>query len=281
MNIKTSDRLYGIGFIMPTILLLIMLIGFPVGYNLYISLFHKHAFLPVKKWVFLTNYLELFTDEQFLMSFKIGLVFTTVSTIYQIIVGVGVALLLHEGFYGRTFARGVVLWKWVLNDQYGIVNYFLQWVGIIDHPVVWVGPRRIMSSLITVSIWTYFPFVVINILARLQVIPNELFDAAKVDGCNVFRRFWHITLPQIQQVLFIVVLLRGIWMFTKFDIVWLWAGDYGGIGENIRTLPIYAYMKTFGHFQVGMGAALANLMCVMLMVSVTIYFKVFREQEEV
>ena len=207
--------------------------------------------------------------------------------------GVAVALLLHQRFWGRLLARGVilfpymlptivsiVLWKWVLNDQYGIVNYLLQAWHIVKQPIVWISPGTMMETLIMVSIWTYFPFVVINVLARLQVVPPELYDAAKVDGASAIGRFFYVTLPQLKEVLFVVILLRGIWMFTKFDIVWLWAGDFGGLGESVRTLPIYTYMKTFGQYQVGMGAALANLMFMLLLLVVTVYFRIFRRAEE-
>ncbi len=95
-----------------------------------------------------------------------------------------------------------------------------------------------MDSLIAVSVWAYFPFVVISVLARLQTIPLELYEAAKVDGASPWGGFVHVTLPQIRTVLFIVILLRGIWRFTKFDIVWMWAGDSAvprpGVGHRGR-----------------------------------------------
>lgn len=288
-----NDTRTGILLILPTVLLLCLLILFPILYNIWISFYAKHAFLPMQSWVLLDNYLELLADEQFWTSVKLSFIFTATSTAFQIVLGVAVALLLQQRFWGRLWARGIilfpymlptivsiVLWKWVLNDQYGIVNYLLQAWYIIKQPIVWISPSNMMGTLVTVSIWTYFPFVVINVLARLQVIPTQLYEAAKVDGASAFKRFIHVTLPQLKEVLFVVILLRGIWMFTKFDIVWLWAGDFGGLGEGVRTLPLYTYMKTFGQYQVGMGAALANIMFMMLMISVTIYFRVFRRDEE-
>ncbi len=288
-----NDTRTGILLILPTVLLLCLLILFPILYNIWISFYAKHAFLPMQSWVQFGNYLDLLVDEQFWISVKLSFIFTATSTAFQIVLGVAVALLLQQPFFGRLLARGVilfpymlptivsiVLWKWVLNDQYGIVNYMLQALHIIKQPIVWITPSNMMGTLVTVSIWTYFPFVVINVLARLQVIPTQLYEAAKVDGASAFKRFIHVTLPQLKEVLFVVILLRGIWMFTKFDIVWLWAGDFGGLGEGVRTLPLYTYMKTFGQYQVGMGAALANIMFMMLMIAVTIYFRVFRRDEE-
>ncbi len=288
-----NDTRTGILLILPTVLLLCVLILFPILYNIWISFYAKHAFLPMQSWVLIDNYLELLGDEQFWTSVKLSFIFTATSTAFQIVLGVAVALLLQQPFFGRLLARGIilfpymlptivsiVLWKWVLNDQYGIVNYLLQAWYLIKQPIIWISPGNMMGTLVTVSIWTYFPFVVINVLARLQVIPTQLYEAAKVDGASAFKRFIHVTLPQLKEVLFVVILLRGIWMFTKFDIVWLWAGDFGGLGEGVRTLPLYTYMKTFGEYQVGMGAALANIMFMMLMIAVTIYFRVFRRDEE-
>lgn len=289
-----NDTRTGILLILPTVLLLCLLIMFPILYNIWISFYAKHAFLPMQSWVQFGNYLDLLVDEQFWISVKLSFIFTATSTAFQIVLGVAVALLLQQRFMGRLFARGVilfpymlptivsiVLWKWVFNDQYGIVNYLLKAWHLIKQPIVWISPSNMMGTLVTVSIWTYFPFVVINVLARLQVIPTQLYEAAKVDGASAFRRFIHVTLPQLKEVLFVVILLRGIWMFTKFDIVWLWAGDFGGLGEGVRTLPLYTYMKTFGQYQVGMGAALANIMFMMPMIAVTIYFRVFRRDEEI
>ena len=107
--------------------------------------------------------------------------------------------------------------------------------------------------------------MVVTYLARLQTIPPELYEAATVDGASAWRRFLHVTLPQTASVLFVIVLLRSIWMFTKFDTVWLLAGD-GGVSRYIRTLPVYAYARSFTYLQAGMGAALAVIMFAMLLV---------------
>src|SRR5439155_25661795 len=117
-------------------------------------------------------------------------------------------------------------------------------------------------------------------LARLQTIPLELYEAARVDGASAWARFRHITLPQIRAVIFVVILLRGIWMFTKFDTVWLW-GEGAGAGREIRTLPIYAYMRTLTYYQAGFGAALAVIMFVMLMAATLVYFRLYWREEEV
>ena len=123
-----------------------------------------------------------------------------------------------------------------------------------------------MLVLIVLSVWTFFPFVLVNVLARLQTIPPELYDAARVDGASAVRQFVHVTLPQLKNVLLIVLLLRGIWMFTKFDVPWL-LGFGGGAGEAIRTLPVFTYQRSFTYYQAGMGAALSNVMFALLLMT--------------
>jgi multiple sugar transport system permease protein len=129
-----------------------------------------------------------------------------------------------------------------------------------------------------VSVWQFFPFVLLAVLARLQTIPPELYEAAQVDGANAFFRFVHITLPHLAGVLFVVVLLRSIWMFTKFDTPWLMIQG-GGAETYIRTLPIYTYLRTFGYYEAGRGSAMAVLMFLMLAAAAALYFRYWRREE--
>jgi multiple sugar transport system permease protein len=173
----------------------------------------------------------------------------------------------------------VIVWRWLLNETYGLVDHVLVAWGLVREPVVWLGVDHIMTSLIAMSVWQFAPFVVISVLARLQTVPPELYEAARVDGASAWRRFLHVTLPQLRAVLFVVVLLRSIWMFTKFDTVWLW-GEGAGAGREIRTLPVYAFMRTFSYYQAGFGAALAVVMFALLMAATALYFRLFWHEEE-
>jgi multiple sugar transport system permease protein len=284
-----TQRVLGYATVLPVLVPLALLVALPILYSFWLGFFHQHAFLRDRTFVFLDNYVRTAREAEFWRSVELGLVYTFSTIALQLLLGVLAALLLHRQFRGRAIVRGivlfpymvpmiaaVVLWKWLLNDQYGFVNYALVAAGLAREPVVWFTPRTIMTSLIAVSVWAFFPFVVISVLARLQTISPDLYEAAKVDGASRWGCFLHVTLPEIRAVLFIVILLRGIWMFTKFDIVWMWAGDYGGLGENVRTLPIYAYMKTFGQYQAGLGAAVANLMFLALLIMIFVYVRAFR-----
>jgi multiple sugar transport system permease protein len=268
------------------LLLLCALTVYPVAYGIWISFFNKHSFFPEQSFIGLANYVAVFADEEFWRSLKLGLIYSLTTIALQLVLGVAAALLLNEAFAGRGLVRAVaifpyviptvvavIVWKWLLNSQFGLVNHLL---GV---PVSWMGRDWIMVSLIIVSVWQFFPFVLLAALARLQTIPTELYDAAKVDGANAFYRFWHVTLPQLASVLFVVILLRSIWMFTKFDTPWLMIQG-GGAETYIRTLPIYTYLRTFGYYEAGRGSAMAVLMFLMLVAAAALYFRLWRREEQ-
>lgn len=286
-----KSALVGWLLLAPSLLLLGGLVVFPVLYNIWLSLFDKHAFMPVQTFVGLQHYRYFAHDPEFWTSFYYGSVYAGMTMVLQLAVGIPAALLLNEAFRGRNLLRGVVLfpymiptivavilWKWLLNDSYGLVNYLLVNAGAVRAPVAWLGPDYIMTALIVTSVWQFFPFVVVTYLARLSTIAPELYEAATVDGASAWRRFLHVTLPQTASVLFVIVLLRSIWMFTKFDTVWLLAGD-GGVSRYIRTLPVYAYARSFTYLQAGMGASLAVIMFAMLLVATAVYFRMFKSEE--
>jgi multiple sugar transport system permease protein len=275
----------GVLLVLPALLLLGALTLYPVTYGIWISFFNKHSFFPEQNFVGVGNYIAVFADEEFWRSLRLGLIYSVSSIALQLALGVGAALLLNEAFAGRGLVRAVaifpyvvptvvavIIWKWLLNSQFGLVNYLL---GV---PISWMGRDWIMVSLILVSVWQFFPFVLLAVLARLQTIPPELYEAAKVDGANAFYRFVHITLPQLASVLFVVVLLRSIWMFTKFDTPWLMIQG-GGAETYIRTLPIYTYLRTFAYYEAGRGSAMAVLMFLMLVAAAALYFRLWRREE--
>jgi multiple sugar transport system permease protein len=291
---RIPEHWWGYILLAPAMLMVAGLILYPVLYSFWISLHSKHAYLPIQTYVGLENYrFFIFEDPEFWRSLWLGTQFAVGSLVLQIVLGVGAALLLNKTFIGRGFVRAmtlfpymlptivvVILMRWIFNDSYGVMKYFLESSGLMDRAIVWFDPSMVMVTLILVSTWQFFPFVVIGTLARLQTIDPELYAAAMVDGAGPLRQFIHVTLPQIRNVLFVIILLRFMFMFTKFDLIYLFAGA-GGLGSFVRTLPLYTFVKSFGELQVGMGAALSTMMFMMLAVFATIYFQVFRRDENV
>src|SRR5262245_62514784 len=151
--------------------------------------------MPVQSFVGLRHYVYFAQDPEFWSSVRYGVIYTVSTLVLQLVLGVAAALLLNEAFLGRNLLRGVVLfpymiptivavilWKWLLNDSYGLVNYLLVNAGAVRAPVAWLGPDYIMTALIVTSVWQFFPFVVVTYLARLSTIAPELYEAATVDG---------------------------------------------------------------------------------------------------
>ena len=290
-SFRLPEGVVGILLMVPAVTLLLLLTLYPVLYGVWISFFNKHSFFPQQTFVGFGNYLFLLSDPEFWAAVWRGAVYSISSIVLQIVLGVAAAMLLNEMFPGRSILRAIVmfpyvvptvvaviLWKWLLNSQFGLVNYLIESAGLVDQPISWMGKDWIMVSLIIVSVWQFFPFVVIGVLARLQTVPQELYEAAHVDGANALQRFFHVTLPQLKSVLFVIVLLRSIWMFTKFDTPWLMIQG-GGAETYIRTLPVYTYMRTFSYYEAGLGSAMAVVMFLALAAVTAIYFRIWQREE--
>jgi multiple sugar transport system permease protein len=285
---ERRDQLTGAALLAPTLLLFAVLILYPMVQSLWLSLHRTSTLTLQSRWIGLDNYAALFTDPDFWTSFLNTLIWTASSVTLQVVIGVAVALLMHGAFFGRAFARGLVLfpyllptavavlvWRWLFNDLYGFLNFLLLDVGLIDRPLAWLSHMPdAMISVILVGTWKFFPFVVIAILARLQSIPLGLYEAARIDGASRWAQFTDITLPQIAGVLAIVGLLRAIWDFKEFDLVYLMTG--GGPGIGTQTLPILVYREAFQMLNFGRGAAVAVAMCCFMMLFFVIYARASR-----
>lgn len=289
---KLPEHYWGYVLLAPAVLLVLALILYPVVYSFWLSFHTKHAYLPITNFIGIENYTRLFFEsDDFWRSIKLGAIYAFGSVSLQLILGVSAALVLNQTFVGRTFVRGVtlfpymvptvvvvILFRWLFNDQFGFFPYAMDLIGWDREIFLWMSPEYVMLTVILISTWTFFPFVVIGTLARLQTIDPELYSAAKVDGAGVIRRFIHVTLPQLSSVLFVIVLLRFIFMFTKFDVIWLLTGA-SGLGFFVRTLPIYTFIVTFNQLQVGAGAALSVIMFCILAVFAFVYFRIFKREE--
>jgi multiple sugar transport system permease protein len=290
---RRNEAIQGLLLFGPAALVIFGFIFFPVGYSVWLSMTDKHLISPDYGFVALENYQGLAFDlDYFWWGIGRGIVFSMGSIALQVLLGLGAALLLNQPFHGRGFVRGltlfpymlptivvVLLWKWLLSAMYGPVNFVLQALGIIQVPIVWLGDRWLMAMTIFVAVWQFFPFVVISLLARLQTIDLQLYEAAAIDGAGAWKRFRHVTLPELRHVLFVVILLRTFFMFTKFDVPWLMAAG-GGLLERVQTLPIYAFRKTFGYFQAGEGAAISVCLFLLLVLLSIVYFRAYRREAE-
>jgi multiple sugar transport system permease protein len=285
------DRLTGLLLVAPTLLLFMALILYPLGQSLVLSLHRTSTLTLQSRFVGLDNFRILLADPEFTQAFVNTLIWTAGAVTLQLVCGVGMALLLHGSLVGRSLARGVVLfpyllptavavlvWRWLFNDLYGYVNYVLLSAGLVGHPLAWLSRMPdAMLSVILVGAWKFFPFVVIAVLARLQSIPDALYEAARIDGASRFAQFRDITLPQIAGVLSIVVLLRAIWDFKEFDLIYLMTG--GGPAGGTETMPILVYRQAFQLLNFGRGAAVSVAMLLFMLLFFLVYFRVSRHLE--
>lgn len=287
---QKKEALYGILLLLPSVVVIGATAVYPLVKGISFSFFKLSGFSYDGPFVGFANYARVISSSLFMQSFWNNAIWAFGTLAGQILVGLITALLLNRAFRGRSVIRGLILfpyiipgiiavivWRWMLHDQYGVINLVLKrWIGL-EESIHWLAtPTLAMISLILVGIWKFFPFVTICFLARLQVIPPKLYDAAKVDGASAWKEFWHVTLPQLREVFFVVVLLRGIFMYLKFDIPWLLTA--GGPGTSTYTLPIMSYVEAFHQMQRGTSAAIGCVLFATLAVVALVYFAF--EQEE-
>ena len=289
---RSLDARYGLLgalLIAPTVLVFCAVIVYPLISAIYLGLFSIYTPTMSGEWVGLDNYTRLLGSAEFWRSLANNVIWTTGTLTLQIVFGILVALMLHQNLVFRPLARSLVLfpyflstvvavlvWRWLFNDLYGVLNHFLMWAGIVDMPVDWLGSMpNAMISLILVGAWKYFPFVVIDVLARLQSIPEELYEAASIDGAGRWSRFTDVTLPQLRDVLIVVVLLRAIWDFKEFDLIYLLTG--GGPIIGTQTLPLMVYKEAFALNEMGGASAVAVLMMLIMLLFMTLYLRRARD----
>lgn len=283
LKLNTRYGMLGMLLIAPTVLVFSAVIVYPLVSAIYLSLFSIYTLTLQGSWVGLGNYSELLGSQTFWRALTNNLIWTAGTLTLQIVFGVALALLLNNNIWFRSLARSLVLfpyflstvvavlvWRWLFNDLYGILNHLMMRIGLIDMPVNWLGEMpNAMASIILVGAWKYFPFVVIAVLARLQTIPPQLYEAARVDGANAWSRFWDVTLPQLRDVLTVIILLRTIWDFKEFDLIYLMTG--GGPINRTQTLPLVVYQQAFGLNQMGMAAAYSVVMMLVMLVFMAAY----------
>ncbi|WP_414901586.1 carbohydrate ABC transporter permease [Sphingomonas flavalba] len=279
------DAMLGLLLIAPTVLILSTVVVYPLAATAYLSLHSVYTPTLATEWVGLSNYHAILSDSVFWRALATTLVWTIGTLVLQLLFGVAMALLLNRNIRLRALAHSLVLfpyflatvvavlvWRWLLNGLFGVVDHMLIALGLIDAPIDWLGTMpNAMATTIVIGAWKFFPFVVIAVLARLQTVPAHLYEAARLDGAGSWARFTDITLPHLAGVLGLVALLRMIWDFREFDLIYLLTG--GGPLDHTRTLPLLVYQQAFGLNQMGMASAYAVLM-MLLALAITIPYLV-------
>ncbi|ELP23122.1 MULTISPECIES: carbohydrate ABC transporter permease [Pantoea] len=269
----------------PMLLVMLLLTAWPLLRTIWLS-FTDAALIGSGEspaWIGLENYLYALTDPDFRASIWRTLYFTVVSVTFEGIIGVLVALLLNQKFIGRNVLRVLVILPWALptivnammwrlnfNPDYGSINALLSQLGIIDGYRSWLGsPDAALNAVMFADIWKNYPLVTLLVLAALQSIPEDLFEAARLDGASAWRRFRAITFPAIVAPLGVALVLRTIDAFKIFDIIYVMTR--GGPVDSTKTLSFFVYQESFSYLRAGSGAAYAILMTLMCALLITLY----------
>lgn len=289
-----SDRLLGATFLSPVIALVVIVVFVPVLWATYNSLFAIGTLSLGKEFIAFENYSRLlFHDAAFWRALGRSLYFALGSTLLQLLLAIPTALLLNKKLKGIAIARAIALlpyliptivvgmvFTWMGHPQLGVMSNLLQDTGIAGGPVYFFGSETwAMPSLIVANSWKFTAFIVMMVLARLQSIPQSHYEAAKMCGANAWEQFRDVTMPNIRNVILLVLLLRGIWMFNKFDIIWILT--QGGPAESTTTLPVYIYEIAFIEYRMGLALAASTLLFFILVCGGIFYLRVFNPAEEV
>ncbi|TCS61542.1 carbohydrate ABC transporter membrane protein 1 (CUT1 family) [Primorskyibacter sedentarius] len=257
-------------FLLPCLVILGALLSVPLYKVVEYSLYDNVIVERNPTFVGLQNYRDLLTDGAYWSASLNTILFTIGSVVGHIIVGTGLALLVNSDInrHAQTLFRSLLILPWIftavvvalnwqlLLNPFGVVNYALGQLGLIDEPLDWLGdPALAMWSLLVISTWRGYPFIMVSFLSGLQSIPQELYEAAEIDGAGFFAKFWHVTIPQLKPVIYGVALLDLIWTFQLFPLVWLTTG--GGPGRATEVLSTMTFRFAFVDFEFSKAATAA------------------------
>lgn len=270
----------------PAIVFLALLIAFPLGKVVHDAFTHVHLInKSMTGFAGIENFKTVISDEHFGQAVKNTIYWTVFSVLGEYIVGMITAVLLNQKFKGRAIFRTCIFipwlvpiivagmtWDWLLNPEFGIINYALTSLNIIDSPINFLGDSKYaMATVIFVNIWRSFPYYTISFLSALQSIPGDLAEAAAIDGAGVFRRFFSVTLPQLRSVSLVIVFIHVIWTAVNFDFIWVMTE--GGPNYATETLPIMIYRYSMKKFDVGAASALSTMMFTIMVVLFVFYYR--------
>lgn len=279
-------------FVLQAIIVVCALFLYPICSSIFYSFTNKNLIRPTYSFVGFDNYVTILTDEAFWSSFFNSLKWTVFSLVGQLLVGFTAALALNrvkhlKGVYKTlliipwAFPSIVIAfsWKWILNGVYGILPNLLVQLGICDEIPQFLTEKTLaFVVLVLINIWFGAPMIMVNVLSALQTVPQDQYEAAEIDGAKKWQSFLYITVPHIKIVMGLLVVLRTVWIFNNFDIIYLITG--GGPAGSTETVPVYAYNMGWGTKLLGQSSAVTVLLFIFMMVICIGYFAVIGRWEK-
>jgi trehalose/maltose transport system permease protein len=277
--------------LVPSLAVVALVAIYPLGKTVYQS-FTNQDFLALEptKWVGLHNYRELWHDSVFRSSVWKTVEFTLITVGFEFALGLAIALVVNSSFKGRGVMRAVMLvpwaiptvvaaqmWKWMLDDTFGVVNDAGTRLHILSHSKAWISdPSTALAAVCAVDIWKTTPFVALLLLAGLQVIPGDLYEAAEVDGASQLQQFWKITLPLLAPAILVTLIFRTLDALRVFDVFYVFFGNR----PDTQTMAIYNQDTIVGSGHVGYGAAISVAIFLIIALFVIIYVSFMRVRED-
>jgi len=269
---------------LPLIIYMACVLVVPMAWGISLSFTNK-TIGGSADFIGLKNYITLLKDRDYLNSLLNTVKFTFFSIIGKLIFGLLMALALNIKFKGRNIVRALLLipwtlpnivavlnWRWIFSATGGVANYLLKSLHLIDKDIIWFGSAATaMATIIIANVWRGTPFFGISILGKLQTIPMDYYEAATVDGANIFQRFWYVTLPEIKDVILLSTLMSTIWTINEFESVWLLTG--GGPNGSTEVMNVYSYKTAMTSMQLGKGIAVSVLAMPVFIILINILSK--------
>lgn len=278
-------------FITPMLVVLAAVAGWPLLRTIWFGFTDARLDLAEPpQFVGFANFSYLLTDPAWWTAVRNTFTFAVISVTIETILGLGIALALNAHFRGRGLLRAAVLipwaiptvvsaqmWSWMFNDVFGIINALLQSVGLISQPIAWTAsPDTALAAVIIVDVWKTTPFMALLILAGLQMLPNEIYEAARVDGIHPLRVFWKVTLPLLKPALLVAVIFRALDALRIFDLIYVMTGN----NTSTMSMSVYARQQLVDFQDVGFGSAAATMLFAIIALTTAIYMTVARVGRE-
>ena len=288
---ETADRRLGYALVAPVVILLLAITAYPLIYNVWNSFhFDNLSFggLP-HNFVGWSNFSKMFKSPAWVSAFERTLAFTAVTIVFDMVVGIGLALMMHRQFRGRGFLRASILvpwamptvvsamlWKTMFDPSAGFVDYILGAFHPAWSSIAWLGANEWRSwiAIFIADSWKNIPFVAILLLAGLQVIPNDVYEAARMDGASWWQSFTRVTLPLLKPALSVALIFRTLQALLVFDVIYIMTG--GGPGSSTESLSYLSYQTFIVNTDFGLGGAMSIILVLLALVVSYIYVRAFR-----
>jgi multiple sugar transport system permease protein len=281
-------------FISPVVLVILLVIAYPLFTNISMSFYQNYLARPLAHdFIWFKNYQDLFGDKTFWKSAQVTAIYISITVVIRFALGLGISLLLNQKVKLRGLARALIIIPWAIPDivaclvwiqmfdfQYGIINYYLMQFHLIAEPLKWLSSISLaLPAAMVVNVWKGTPWVAIMLLAGLQNIPNDLYEAAEIDGSNGWKKFLNVTIPLLRPVFISVFLLLVIWSIKDFAIIYIL--NRGGPVHATEVMTIYIYQKAFTDLKMGVAAAGGVLLLILSTFFTVFYLSSIGKEESV